>query len=85
MPLHDFIATGMKFENESQLEQWLQQFQIQLSFQSYRKKSLYEATEIIVPNKTITPLFKEGNAYVQYFLDQVLEHDFKKQKVFQIF
>ncbi len=78
LPLHDFIATGMKFENESQLEQWLQQFQIQLSFQSYRKKSLYEATEIIV-NKTITPLFKEGNAYVQYFLDQVLEHDFKKQ------
>jgi ATP-dependent exoDNAse (exonuclease V) beta subunit len=78
LPLHDFIATGMKFENENQLEQWLQQFQIQLSFQSYRKKSLYEATEIIV-NKTITPLFKEGNAYVQYFLDQVLEHDFKKQ------
>jgi ATP-dependent exoDNAse (exonuclease V) beta subunit len=46
------------------------------SFENIRKKSLYEATEIIISK--IIPITKR-NAYVQYFLDIVLERDVKNQ------
>ncbi|MWB93523.1 AAA family ATPase [Flavobacterium sp. GA093] len=76
MPVHDFIAQGMACRQESEFENWLLSFDVSLSFENIRKKSLYEAVEIII-SKFILP--QEGNAYVQYFLDIVLERDIRNQ------
>jgi len=76
LPLHDFIAKGMEEKQEAGFELWLMGFNIKLSFQDIRKKSLYEAVEIII-SKFINP--KSNNAYVQYFLDIVLERDVRNQ------
>lgn len=78
VPLHDFIATGIGHKNESDFEDWLAKFGKQdapLSFPDIRKKSLYEAAEFIVSRFVVSA----GNAYVQYFLDIVLERDMKAQ------
>ncbi len=75
MPIHDFIAAGMEIRNEKEFETWLQKLDIELSFDSIRKKSLYEATEIIIKKF----LKKTYNAYIQFFLDIVLERDMKYQ------
>lgn len=76
MPIHDFIAEGMNQKLENDFEKWLLTFDVSLSFEDIRKKSLYEAVEIII-SKFILP--SEGNAYVQYFLDIVLERDIRNQ------
>jgi ATP-dependent exoDNAse (exonuclease V) beta subunit len=76
LPIHDFIAQGMALYQEAEFENWLMSFDISLSFQNSRKKSLYEAVEIIV-SKFLPS--KVGNAYVQYFLDIVLERDIRNQ------
>ncbi|WP_300567458.1 UvrD-helicase domain-containing protein [Flavobacterium sp.] len=73
---HDFIFQGIQHKTESELEQWLATFDIQLSFQNIRKKSLYEIAELLV-SKCINAA--NNNAYVQYFLDIVLERDVKYQ------
>ncbi len=75
MPMHDFIAAGMGHTLELQFELWLQQFEIRLSFQDIRKKALYEAVEEIVSMFIAEP----NNAYVQYFLDIVLEREMRGQ------
>ena len=76
LPVHDFIAKGMELKNELEFQKWLTEIDIDFSFQNIRKKALYEATEIII-SKVI--LIEKRNAYIQYFLDLVLEHDLKKQ------
>ncbi len=76
MPIHDFIAEGMSRKIETDFEKWLLSFDVSLSFEDVRKKSLYEAVEIIIA-KFILP--SEGNAYVQFFLDIVLERDVRNQ------
>lgn len=76
MPIHDFIAEGMNQKPENDFEKWLLTFDVSLSFENIRKKSLYEAVEIII-SKFIHA--SEGNAYVQYFLDIVLERDMRNQ------
>ena len=76
MPIHDFIAQGMSCTNEKDFECWLQNEGVNFSFQNIRKKSLYESVEIIV-TQFINPI--EGNAYIQYFMDIVLEHDVRNQ------
>jgi ATP-dependent exoDNAse (exonuclease V) beta subunit len=76
LPIHDFIAQGMGYVNEKDFENWLESFDVGLSFQNIRKKSLYEAVEIIV-SKFLNPA--KSNAYVQYFLDIVLERDVRNQ------
>ena len=75
-PVHDFIAKGMEERDEFAFESWLLLFDISLSFQNIRKKSLYEAVEVII-SKFINP--KNNNAYIQYFLDIVLERDLRNQ------
>lgn len=75
MPVHDFIAAGMGFDVETEFERWLQQFDVTISFQEIRKKSLYEAVETIISKFVVHP----NNAYVQYFLDIVLERDMRAQ------
>jgi ATP-dependent exoDNAse (exonuclease V) beta subunit len=74
--IHDFIAQGMLQSDEAGFQQWLTGFGIDFPFGAIRKKSLYEAVEIII-SKIIPP--GKRNAYVQFFLDLVLEHDLKKQ------
>jgi len=76
LPIHDFIAQGMGCTNEKDFEDWLERFDVALSFQNSRKKSLYEAVELIV-SKFLNP--ENSNAYVQYFLDIVLERDIRNQ------
>ena len=76
IPIHDFISKGMAQKSEVDFEKWLLSFDVSLSFENVRKKSLYEAVEIII-SKFILP--SEGNAYVQFFLDIVLERDIRNQ------
>lgn len=76
LPIHDFIAQGMEQKSESAFQQWLQSFNLDFSFENIRKKSLYEATEIIIAKVIPT---QKRNAYIQFFLDLILEHDLKKQ------
>ncbi|MDI5886891.1 MULTISPECIES: UvrD-helicase domain-containing protein [Flavobacterium] len=76
LPIHDFIAQGMALFQEIDFENWLMSFDVSLSFQNIRKKSLYEAVETIIA-KFLNP--KVSNAYVQYFLDIVLERDIRNQ------
>ena len=74
--IHDFIAQGMALFQEADFEEWLVSFDVELSFQNIRKKSLYEAVETIIA-KFLNP--KVSNAYVQYFLDIILERDIRNQ------
>ena len=76
LPIHDFIAQGMDKKQEAEFENWLTNFDISLSFQDIRKKSLYESVELIV-SKFLNS--QNGNAYIQYFLDIVLERDVRNQ------
>ncbi len=76
LALHDFIAQGKEQKTEAEFQQWLTTFHIDFSFQNLRKKSMYEATEIIIAK--VIPMAKR-NAYLQFFLDLVLEQDLKKQ------
>ncbi|MDR7372693.1 UvrD-helicase domain-containing protein [Flavobacterium aquidurense] len=76
MPIHDFIAAGMSQRIENDFEKWLLSFDVSLSFEDIRKKSLYEAVEIIISKFMLS---SEGNAYVQFFLDIVLERDIRNQ------
>jgi ATP-dependent exoDNAse (exonuclease V) beta subunit len=77
LPVHDFIAKGKELVDETEFEHWLLQFNLDLSFQNLRKKSLYEAVEIIV-SKFLNPKLRTSS-YVQYFLDIVLERDIRNQ------
>ncbi|MFV8331613.1 UvrD-helicase domain-containing protein [Flavobacterium sp. GSP14] len=76
LSIHDFIAQGMALFQETDFENWLMSFDVSLSFQNIRKKSLYEAVEVII-SKFLNP--KINNAYIQYFLDIVLERDIRNQ------
>ena len=79
LPVHDFIAKGMEQKLESDFEKWLMSYDISLSFQNIRKKSLYEAVEVVISKFLSPELAKGGGAYVQYFLDIVLERDVRNQ------
>lgn len=78
MPVHDFIYRGMELADETDFEHWLSEKNIlpDFSFKDIRKKSLYETVETI-----ITTFIRPGcsNAYLQYFLDIVLERDVRTQ------
>ncbi len=60
LPVHDFIAEGMALFQEIEFENWLMGFDISLSFQNIRKKSLYEAVEIIISKFILPPAPSEG-------------------------
>jgi ATP-dependent exoDNAse (exonuclease V) beta subunit len=74
--IHDFIAAGMGCTIETEFEAWLAQHNLNVSFASLRKKSLYEAVELLVAQVLQQ---EKSNAYVQYFLDIVLERDLRNQ------
>ena len=79
LPTHDFILKGMELKAELDFEIWLATFGISLSFQNIRKKSLYETIEIILSKFLRTASQSTASAYVQYFLDIVLERDVRNQ------
>ncbi|HEX8270409.1 MAG TPA: UvrD-helicase domain-containing protein [Flavobacterium sp.] len=79
MPVHDFISKGMELENEVGLAHWLSGFdscKSVFSFHDLRKKSLYETVELII-SRFIKP--QSSNAYLQYFLDIILDRDVRNQ------
>ncbi|MFV5694364.1 UvrD-helicase domain-containing protein [Flavobacterium sp. LB3P122] len=59
LPIHDFIAQGMALFQETEFENWLMSFDVSLSFQNIRKKSLYEAVETII-TKFLSPALSKG-------------------------
>lgn len=74
---HDFIQQGFYEKNEEELEYYIQQStSISFSFITNKKKALYEVCEEII-SKFLPE--RATIAYVQYFLDIVLEQDMKWQ------
>lgn len=73
---HDFIVQGMNCENETAFENALRNYGFDFSFSVLRKKSLYEIVELVI-KEFIKPEF--SNAYLQDFLDRVLERNVKNQ------
>jgi ATP-dependent exoDNAse (exonuclease V) beta subunit len=73
---HDFILKGMECQREIDLEAWLLEFDISITFKDLRRKSLYEVVELIlfrlIPDNNC-------NIYLQCFLDLVLERDYHRQ------
>ncbi|MFV8359062.1 UvrD-helicase domain-containing protein [Flavobacterium sp. LS1P3] len=63
LPIHDFVAQGMALFQETDFENWLMSFDVSLSFQNIRKKSLYEAVETIIA-KFLPPAPSEGRGDV---------------------
>jgi ATP-dependent exoDNAse (exonuclease V) beta subunit len=76
LPIHDFMAQGMELKEEHSFSEWLQSFDLVIDFETIRQKSLYETTELLI-STCIAP--SKQNAYVQFFLDTVLERDIKNQ------
>ncbi|WP_317047145.1 UvrD-helicase domain-containing protein [Flavobacterium croceum] len=76
IPTHSFISQGMALEKEHDFENYLLKFGYSFSFEKLRRKSLLETVQLII-NSIINPT--DYNAYIQYFLDTVLEFQNKKQ------
>src|SRR5690606_10712550 len=73
LPVHEFIEGGVRLK-DADLQIWFSDHQIESALSSLRKKSLYEAVESLLHD--FIPA--EGqNAYVQHFLDIVLERETK--------
>lgn len=77
---HDVIKNGIRNEygwlSESDFEQYLAHFQLEFQFQKARSLSLYESVEYCIDQ--LIPQYK-NDAYVQYFLDTVLDRSIKYQ------
>ncbi|WP_333807515.1 UvrD-helicase domain-containing protein [Flavobacterium sp.] len=73
--IHDFIL-ATKDKNSEELEAFLKTIGIEISFKNCKKKSLYEAVEILIATFLNN---KVNTSYLQYFLDLVLEKDVKAQ------
>ncbi len=76
LPIHDFIAAGIEIKTELEFEAFLYKFDISIKFSDIRRKSLYEAVEVIIAAFIFS---KQNHAYLQYFLDVILERDYHKQ------
>jgi hypothetical protein len=74
--VHVFIAKGMEQKKEVDFEKWLKVMIFHCPFKILEKK-LYEAVEVVI-TKFLSPNLAKGGAYVQYFLDIVLERDVRK-------
>ncbi|WP_297868611.1 exodeoxyribonuclease V subunit beta [uncultured Flavobacterium sp.] len=75
LEIHDFILAA-KDKNSEELEAFLKTIGIEISFKNCKKKSLYEAVEILIATFLNN---KVNTSYLQYFLDLVLEKDVKVQ------
>lgn len=75
LEVHDFILFT-KDKNATDLESFLKTIGIEISFKNCKKKSLYEAVEVLIATFLND---KVNTSYLQYFLDLVLEKDVKVQ------
>ena len=75
LEVHDFIL-ATKDKNPTDLESFLKTIGIEISFKNCKKKSLYEAVEVLIATFLND---KVNTSYLQYFLDLVLEKDVKVQ------
>jgi ATP-dependent exoDNAse (exonuclease V) beta subunit len=76
MPVHDFIHTGVYKTNECEFQSWLSDFGYDAVFSAIRRKSLYDAATVLIA-AFVKP--QNRNAYLQFFLDIVLEREAKGQ------
>lgn len=74
--VHDVIYKGIEITSEIDFQKYLMDLGIEIDFKSIRKNNLYVAVEILV--QAFIPS-KKTEAYVQYFLDLVLERTVKNQ------
>ncbi|WCM43493.1 UvrD-helicase domain-containing protein [Flavobacterium sp. CBA20B-1] len=74
--VHDVIVKGMAMDNETDFQNYLKTFGIEINFKELRKNNLYVAVELMV--SAFLPS-KKTEAYVQYFLDLILERTVKNQ------
>lgn len=74
-PLHDFIAAGLDCHEEPALEKWLDMQGLPFRFSHARTKGMYEMAGML----TAVFLSDRHNAYIQYFLDLVLEREQRGQ------
>ncbi len=74
--VHDVIVKGMAMDNETDFQDYLKTFGIEINFKELRKNNLYVAVELMVSAFIPT---KKTEAYVQYFLDLILERTVKNQ------
>lgn len=76
LSLHDFIDVGLQCESEEALDRWFAKYTIQISLRQLKQRSVYEIVEFLVM-KLIAP--DKRDAYVQDFLDRVLEQEVKNK------
>lgn len=74
--VHDVIVKGMEMDNEPDFQNYLKDLGVGINFTNLRKNNLYVAVELLVTAFLPT---KKTEAYVQYFLDLVLERTVKNQ------
>ncbi|UYW00860.1 UvrD-helicase domain-containing protein [Flavobacterium agricola] len=75
-PTHDFIVKGLKTETETEFENFLTTtINRSFNFANHKKQDLYQVCENIIA--LFLPA-KSATAYVQYFLDVVLEQETKQ-------
>ena len=74
--VHDVIVSGLELENEVDFQNYLANFGVYINFNNLRKNNLYVAVELLVSAFIPT---RKTEAYVQYFLDLVLERTVKNQ------
>lgn len=74
--VHDFIAEGMTAMDNNQLDDWFSEKNLHLSIQRLQRKTLYETVEFLIMK--MIP-FEKRDAYVQDFLDRVLEQEVKNK------
>lgn len=74
--VHDLIWKGLEQLTESAFQSYLHQVGIEIDFKALRKNNLYVAAEMLI--HSFIPQ-KKTEAYVQYFLDLILERTVKNQ------
>lgn len=74
--VHDFVRQAMSCSNEKERAIFLSEFDISINFQEIRNKPLYEAVEVICE---VFLASAGSNAYVQYFLDLIVDSAYHKQ------
>ena len=74
--VHDFIVEGITALKDQRLDDWFSDNNLYVSINALKKKSLYEIVEFLIMK--MIP-FEKRDAYVQDFLDRVLEQEVKNK------
>lgn len=74
--VHNFVSEAIGLKKEHAIEMFLQKFDISIKFDEIRNKPLYEAVEALIE---VFLQAEQNHAYVQYFLDIIVERAYHKQ------